>query len=454
MHPSASATLPFGIGLALLRSDPRIVTDLRRWTERAADFSDQSPYASKPSAGVRYVRAMAKYPRVREQHVAVFGEAGSGKTVLVSSFFGRTQEGSFTNDLWDLVADDGGQGTRLYRNFLGMRDQATTPLQTRFDSTTYYFSVKLKGGDNDAAKKRPFDVLRLAWHDYPGEWFETDPSSPEERNRRTDTFRSLLRSDVALFLVDGQKLLDHSGEEERYLKSLMWNFRQGLSRLKDELLANEGRLIEFPRIWILALSKADLFPDWDVNTFRDLVILKAADDIDHLRSTVEELIETPAALSLGEDFMLLSSAKFELKPNGAEPVDIDLTQRVGLDLVLPVASLLPLERRVQWHEKMDIPRKVLDSLADGAELLAVGLSGGKFAAVERFLAKVPKPGKTADIAGRALPVLAEAVRVVGPKLKELNEQAREQHDYLRATLTQFKLDLEQGVTEKVIRTPK
>src|SRR3954452_316337 len=127
MHPSASATLPFGIGLALLRSDPRIVTDLRRWTERAADFSDQSPYASKPSAGVRYVRAMAKYPRVREQHVAVFGEAGSGKTVLVSSFFGRTQEGSFTNDLWDLVADDGGQGTRLYRNFLGMRDQATTP---------------------------------------------------------------------------------------------------------------------------------------------------------------------------------------------------------------------------------------------------------------------------------------------------------------------------------------
>jgi len=397
---------------------------------------------------------MAKYPRVREQHVAVFGEAGSGKTVLVSSFFGRTQEGSFANDLWDLVADDGGQGIRLYRNFLGMRDQATTPLQTRFDSTTYYFSVKLKGGDNDAAKKRPFDVLRLAWHDYPGEWFEADPSSPKERNRRTDTFRSLLRSDVALFLVDGQKLLDHSGEEERYLKSLMWNFRQGLSRLKDELLEEEGRLVEFPRIWILALSKADLFPDWDVNTFRDLVILKAMDDIDHLRSTLEELIETPAALSIGEDFMLLSSAKFELKPNGAEPVDIDLTQRVGLDLVLPVASLLPLERRVQWHEKMDIPRKVLDSLADGAELLAVGLTGGKFAVVERFLAKVPKPGKTAEVAGKALPVLAEAVRVAGPKLKEMNEQARAQHDYLRGTLTQFKLDLEQGVADKVIRTPK
>ena len=335
-----------------------------------------------------------------------------------------------------------------------MRDQATTPLQTRFDSTTYYFSVKLKGGGNDAAKKRPFDVLRLGWHDYPGEWFEADPSSPEERNRRTDIFRSLLRSDVALLLVDGQKLLDHSGDEERYLKSLLWNFRQGLSRLKDELLTEERPLIEFPRIWILALSKADLFPGWDVNTFRDLVILKAADDIDRLRSTIGELIETPAALSIGEDFMLLSSAKFELKPDGAEPADIDLTQRVGLDLVLPVASLLPLERRVQWHEKLEIPRKVLDSLADGAELIAAGLTGEKFAAVERFLAKMAKRSKAAEIAGKALPVLAEAVQVVGPQLKEMNEKARAQHDYLRATLTQFKLDLEQGVTDKVIRTAK
>jgi hypothetical protein len=170
---------------------------------------------------------MAKFPRGREQHIAVFGEAGSGKTVLVSSFFGPTQEGSYANELWDLVADDTGQGNRLYQNYLGMRDRATAPLQTRFNATTYIFSVKLKGGGNSAAKKQPFDTLRLACHDYPGEWFEESPSSEEEANRRIDTFRSLLGSDVALFLVDGQKLLDYHGEEERYLKSLMTNFRQG-----------------------------------------------------------------------------------------------------------------------------------------------------------------------------------------------------------------------------------
>jgi hypothetical protein len=53
-----------------------------------------------------------------------------------------------------------------------------------------------------------------------------------------------------------------------------------LLRLKDDLLAGEDRLVEFPRIWIIALSKADLFPDWDVHSFRDLVIWNAAEHIE------------------------------------------------------------------------------------------------------------------------------------------------------------------------------
>src|SRR5262249_55238412 len=158
----------------------------------------------------------------------VFGESGSGKTVMLSSFYGATQEPEFRqSSLFDVVAEDIGEGHRLHRNYLGMRDSARLPVLTRFLSTSYAFSVKLKDGSAKAQDSRQFHALRLVWHDYPGEWFEQDVSG-EEAQRRVDTFRSLLGSDIAFLLVDGQKLLDNAGEEERYLKSLLGAFRNGL----------------------------------------------------------------------------------------------------------------------------------------------------------------------------------------------------------------------------------
>src|SRR3954454_5054143 len=173
-----------------------------------------------------------------EQHIAVFGESGSGKTVLVSSFYGAAQEPQYLKkSLFHVVADDIGQGNRLHRNYLGMRDSARPPEATRFSAMSYSFSVKLKNGSGaKSMNARPFDALRLVWHDYPGEWFEEDVSGPEEAQRRVDTFRSLLGSDVAVLLVDGQRLLDNAGNEERYLKSLLTNFRNVLLSLKDDLL--------------------------------------------------------------------------------------------------------------------------------------------------------------------------------------------------------------------------
>lgn len=388
---------------------------------------------------------MARYPRVREQHIAVFGESGSGKTVLVSSFFGPTQDGTRLNDLWDVVADDTGQGNRLLQNYLGMRDHAKPPLPTRFSSTTYYFSLKLRKADNAATRRRTFDTLRLAWHDYPGEWFEESPTSEEESNRRIDTFRSLLRSDVALVLVDAQKLLDYEGEEQRYLKSLLTNLRQGILRLQDDLLASEDPLTEFPRIWILTLSKADLLPEWDVQRFRDLLIYSVTDEIERLRETVQSLVHSPEAMSLGEDFLLLSSAKFELSMGDAEPVKIDVSRQVGIDLIVPIAAILPLERRVQWSARFELPRKVLDSLADGADALAQGLVAGRAIGADRLVSRIPRVG---GYAARASPYLVAAVEMAGPQIREINARARETQNYLTAMLSQLRLDLDEGVERR------
>jgi hypothetical protein len=382
------------------------------------------------------------YPRVRDQHIAVFGESGSGKTVLVSAFYGASQESSFLRaSLFNVVADDVGLGNRLQKNYVGMRDRAIPPETTRFSATPYSFSVKMKNGDNEAARRRPFDVLRLVWHDYPGQWFEEEPSSAEEAARRVDTFRSLLRSDVAVLLVDGQKLLDNAGEEERYLKSLLWNVRNGLLRLKDDLLEDGEPLVEFPRIWMLALSKADLLPDLDVYKFRDLIIGMTNEDIAQLHEVIKGFVLTPEALSVGEDFMLLSSAKFV-------PGRIEVTERVGVDLILPVAAMLPLERRVQWSERMEIPRRVLEHLADGAETLAAALIAGQAGRIDRLLGRLPRVGPLIRRGG--IPALLLAAKLAESQLRQINAEAVAKRDFLAATLTQFRLDLVRGEKDNLL----
>ncbi len=140
----------------------------------------------------------------------------------------------------------------------------------------------------------PFDAVRLVWHDYPGEWFEQDVSGPEEAQRRIDTFKSLLGSDVAFLLVDGQRLLDNPGEEERYLKSLLTSYRTGLLRLRVTALGRRKAARQVSSDLGLGPCKADLLPDSTSSRFRDLVIGKAADDLGELRRVLESgLVVSP-----------------------------------------------------------------------------------------------------------------------------------------------------------------
>ena len=164
-----------------------------------------------------------------EQQIAVFGESGSGKTVLLSSFYGMHQDSSFMKSSnLRLVADDIGQGSALLKNYLDMRDSSVRPEPTRFKNFNYPFSILLQDRRPGRSKNQE-ERLKITWHDYPGEWFEQEVSGPEEGQRRIETFRSLLGSQVGLLLVDAQRLADNASEEERYLKSLFGNFRNALS---------------------------------------------------------------------------------------------------------------------------------------------------------------------------------------------------------------------------------
>lgn len=375
-----------------------------------------------------------------EQSIAVFGESGSGKTVLVSSFYGATQEPDFLREsLYDVTAASG-QHNRLFQNYLGMKDYDRVPDTTRFDSTSYTFSIKMKS--QQPKRGHQFDALRLVWHDYPGQWFEQDVSGEEEERRRVDTFRALLGSDVAFLLVDAQRILDNEGHTAEYLKSLFGNFRNGLRELKDELLGNSGPLVEFPRIWILALSKADLLPNMDVFAFRDLVVANAGADLEELRRTIADMVQAPDALSVGEDFVRLSSAKFE-------PTKIEVQQKIGLDLILPLAAVLSFERHVRWNRAGLLPAVVAE------KLLGVGAAGAKVLAALLLGKKTHSPGPTGLvknlIGGFLTPALVDQAAELGTqKLQEINAAALADHENLTATLTDFRMRLDAAEAARVL----
>lgn len=380
-----------------------------------------------------------------DQHVAVFGEGGSGKTVLLSSFYGATQEPQFDKEnLFHVVADDPGQGDRLEGIYVGMKRSAQVPATDRFRARSYSFSVKFKGANAQAAKKRPFDDLRLVWHDYPGEWFTQDVKG-EEAKRRIEAFRSLLGSDVALLLVDGQRLRNHAGVEEKYLKVLLSNVKNMLLLLKADLLPS-GALVEFPRIWVLALSKADVLPEMDVNEFKELLKEKVAGEIDQLRKVLAGFVQAPDAMSVFEDFLLLSSAKF-----GESRIDV--TKRVGLDLILPMSAVLPMERHSRWIEAdKKIPVAVKEKLLEGVGPLALVLVGATNSWFKKF---VDGGGRNARYAGPMAAVfgllatsLVELLKKAADEKRDewrrTDEEALAKKDFLRATLARFREELYKG----------
>jgi hypothetical protein len=228
-------------------------------------------------------------------------------------------------------------------------------------------------------------------------------------------------------------LIDNAGEEERYLKSLLANFRNGLLSIKDELLDDGKPLVEFPRIWVMALSKSDLLPDLDVFRFRDILIDKAGDDLDELRKVLAGLVETSGALSVGEDFLLLSSAKFDAGK-------IEVTERVGLEMVLPLAAMLPFERHIRWAQTMHMPAQVADNLLRGVGPLAEVIFG-------RF-GKLPGPlGRLMKSLGPAMDLVT---KLAGDKLREIHSEALAKRDHLRAVLAGFRMDLDKGEDEHIL----
>jgi hypothetical protein len=100
-----------------------------------------------------------------------------------------------------------------------------------------------------------------------------------------------------------------------------------------------------------------------IEEFQELVVLNAAYEVDELRKLLKRVVLDSDALSVGEDFVLLSSAKFT-------PEKIEVAQRVGLDLIMPIACMLPLKRFVRWAEERNLRGRVAEALLGHASAVA------------------------------------------------------------------------------------
>lgn len=371
-----------------------------------------------------------------DQQMAVFGQSGSGKTVLLCSFYGSARGVMLHADnQFELNAKDD-RHTTLISSYLGMKEDGKVPLLNRFKSNKTVFLLKQKGTPLKMASN--VEQLRLTWFDYPGEWFEGAATTDSERKDKAQTFRELLGADVALFLVDGQKLRDYEGEEERYLRYLFDSFHSSLGEMQDDIFSNGGQLDQFPRIWVIALSKADLWPEMCVSDFENLLNKKAANEINALRSKLLEFINNDEAFSFGKDFLLLSSAKFT-------PGSIDTSQQTGVDVLLPLASVLPIQRHLWWQELKILPIGMAEKLIgnDIVQFLAP-----KAIAILRN-AKFSRPKAMLLVAAFAN-LVEEMADQSSDSLLAFRDDAMKKRDFLRALVAEFTRKLQEAEEKRIL----
>jgi len=143
-------------------------------------------------------------------------------------------------------------------------------------------------------------------------------------------------------------------------------------------------------------------------------------------------------------------------PDSPPPADFDcelapneVTTRVGLDLILPLAAVFPFERHQRWAQTMKIPRKVAVELMSVVEELSIafGVAGSVVAAL--ISSKNKALGALALLASRWGP---DVTKLVKDKLIEADSDALTKENNLTATLLGFQNNLDRGEVEQILLT--
>lgn len=306
---------------------------------------------------VLYVRLfIQRFPGLHRK-VAVFGESGSGKTMLLTTFYGHQQAVKFQEaNGYGLIAKDADQGTSLLGAYYRLESDLVPP-GNRFSYTSYDFCFRVKQVQQPAGL--------LTWYDYPGGWWNGNAGG-DEGQRKGELISHLVKSDVALFLVDGQKYRSKGGN---YLLYLFAQFRSELARQRQVLLSSGRRKLgRYPSIWVVCLSKADLFHGYTAETFRKEVLKYADAELRGLREELKSMVKNPDLVSIGEEYLLLSSAEFDPDSQHVK----DPTKTIGIDLIAPISLLAPAHHARRLLQTRRRRASVLKRLLAAVQSATVG----------------------------------------------------------------------------------
>ncbi|MCI0590991.1 MAG: hypothetical protein L0Y67_05220 [Gammaproteobacteria bacterium] len=300
----------------------------------------------KPDEILQYFKRDA-IPEVR---IGVFGESGAGKTTLLTAYYGNLRKDKWLDEhKYSILADDGEQGRFLYDKYVGLANDRVFPAGTSMFAE-YSFQLQLQNPQKPSDRLTP-PPLRIRWYDYPGKWWTQQPNDPGEYKSRKEAIHKLLTSQVGMLVFDGAKLRTQGF---RYLRSVLVSFIDEVRRHKLDIetytTADDGLTHMYPKHWILALSKCDLFHvNFSAKEFMESLLANAGVELDELGRVIGK--EKPYRWA----FLLLSSAQGD----GTQVISADEPR--GLELIAPIALLAPLEQ----IGNASIPKEVTKQVMKG-----------------------------------------------------------------------------------------
>lgn len=203
-----------------------------------------------------------------ELRVAVFGDSGSGKTVLLSAFHAEvTSENHLRQHNYRLSMPDGEAQQRLASMYYALED-GHLPDGTVDEFSEHHFGVY--------SRDLPNSPVKLSWYDYPGGWLSAITEG-DESPKVVEALSRLAQCQVGILLIDGQSFRNAGAEYvRRFLKKVGRNLEQ--IRMRSERHVSSE--YPFPDRWIVALSKADMMGEgYTVKDFQDVLMTANGNDL-------------------------------------------------------------------------------------------------------------------------------------------------------------------------------